>query len=192
MKLWEILKEENVGTIYIDDENNKYELKLVDNEPRLFDYMSGMSCFSQRDIMSLNFEDIKMSNDWKRKIDGEIYYFISTRGKIRSYNENSDDADDELFESYNYFSTREKATEVRDMNLLQRKMLKFYDENDGKVDWNNKSQQKYSIYCYCGDYESWEISWTYKKKYTNEVYFSSEELAQRCIDKVIKPFMEEQ
>lgn len=189
MKLWEILKEENVGKKYKDNEGGIYD--LLNNEfgnPSLYYNKIHYADFTQNDIITLEFEEIKPTG-WERVKENNLYYYVNPRGAVHSYEEAGDATDDGIFANYNYFSTKEKAEQVRDMILLQRMMIKFYDENDGKVDWTDTENEKYNIY-YDYEYNSWETTWTYTTRQLNQIYFSTEELVQRCIDEVIKPFME--
>ena len=192
MKIWEILKEENVGKKYKDNKYNKYYVGInIDDRPILINKGGISAChFSQLEIMTLEFEEIQPQlTGWERVDEDKAYYTIPSSGIISTYTEDYCNADDKIFNTCNYFSTKEKAEEVRDMNLLQRMMLKFYDEEDGQVNWNDGNKRKYSInYDYL--FKEFSITQVFTCKKMNEIYFSSAELAQRCIDEIIKPFME--
>lgn len=70
-------------------------------------------------------------------------------------------------------------------------------QNDGgKIDWNDKYQDKYHIYYCSNDMEH------FMKKgglnvgnsqflYGNQIHFHIYEIAQRAIDEIVKPFMKE-
>ena len=190
MKIWEILKEENVGKkyhcngeIYSVVINSENELDLVPIDCDTF-------ILTPTDCISMDFEEIKQKiTGWERVAYGEKYYSIDSIGTILQNRYTNTIYDKALVKNLNSFSTKEKTEQVRDMNLLQRMMMKFYDEEDGQVNWNDGNKRKYSInYDYL--FKEFSITQVYTCKKMNEIYFSSEELAQRCIDEVIKPFME--
>lgn len=192
MKLWEILKEENVWKKYRDNNGIKYELVLYSGIPTLkrvddlYIYK-----FSQMEIMELIFEEIEeKKTGWERVNCDNPYYKIDIDGEVDDiYSEDLDCIDDRLYEILNYFSTEEKADEIAKEQLLYRKMKKFYDENDANVYWDDLEQCKYEIN-YDYDETKWEIYLCTSLKVINSIYFSTEELAQRCINEVIKPFYE--
>ena len=192
MKIWEILKEENIGKKYKDNNDNNYVMKSTYfGNAQLYNLNKDEYIYLDSvDIMGLEFEEIHPKlTGWERAEKNHTYYAISTYNEIIRTLECGNDSDKKAHDNLSYFSLEEKAEEVRDMNLLQRMMLKFYDEEDGQVNWNDGNKRKYSI-----NYEylvkDFTITQVYTCKKMNEIYFSSEELAQRCIDEVIKPFME--
>ena len=192
MKIWEILKEENVGKEYKDNMDNEYKVKRIwNNCLEIYDIREEqIANFTAYDVITLEFEEIQHKlTGWERVDKYKIYFCIDDEGDVLAVDDWNEQRDDIQYNYYNYFSTKEKAEEVKDMNLLQRMMMKFYDEEDGQVDWNDRNKRKYICYYHYIDKEYY-ISWAYIDRCTNEVYFSSRELAQRCIDEVIKPFME--
>jgi len=187
MKLWEILKAENVGKKYEDNKNRTYILKLNDiNEPTLYDDLGFCPAFTQYEVMNLEFE-LNSLTGWERVEKGQHYYYFDRDTNIAEDSDIYHNIDDVHYQYCNYFSTREKAEEVRKEQELYRRMKKFYDIEDNKVDWNNSEPKYYIIYDH--GYKRYEILEGTVFEKVGMIHFSSKKLAQRCINEVIKPFL---
>ena len=57
--------------------------------------------------------------------------------------------------------------------------------NDCEIDWNNSKQMKFYLYTIYTINKENEIrkGWTWDMKHFNTVYFTSEEIAQKALDK---------
>lgn len=191
MKLWEILKEDNIGKIYIDSESRRYTIcSNFYNKPIIIEEGdTDAKIFTQNGIMTLEFEEIKKMTGWERQKIGEQYYYIGSKNKvIVAETEEKCNFDNSLYNSCNYFSTKEKAEEVNKDQLLYRMMKKFYDEHDGNVDLND-SKYKYYI-CYNKRSQGFEIDTDcdYGCIDLHSIYFSTYQLATRCFEEIVKPF----
>ena len=87
-------------------------------------------------------------------IEGEMYYFVDSYGKIVADVFCSDDfIDSQRYKTYNCFQTREQA-ETEAEKILVRRMLediaRRLNKNE-KIDWNNNNQAKHCIELYCND-----------------------------------------
>lgn len=187
MKLWEVLKLENKGKKYKDNNGSIYELNITKhNEPILYRY-NDIVTFTQYEVMHLDFAEVKPLSGWERVGEGKLYYYLDHDTKVETDSDDYGKFEDTHYQYYNYFSTKEKAEEVRKEQELYRRMKKFYDENDGNIEWQ-KGSDKYHIAFDYDDKKYIIYNSGYWHKRLGVVYFSTRELAQRCIDEVIKPF----
>ena len=121
--------------------------------------------------------------------EGQEYFTIDTCFKIKTYDYNDDAFDRRLLESGNIFPyTAENEEEVRkEVKLiakrkkLQSEMEMFARQNNKKeIDWNDIEQAKWFLYIDCGKII---IAWYTTRKTPNVTYFTSEEIAQKALDK---------
>ena len=126
----------------------------------------------------------KTFNPFERVKKDEKYYTVVYSG-VRSYLDVCSDNDSKSFDCHNYYNNEEFAKNQALRELLNRKLIKFSYENGG-ADIDNYADA-YSIY-----YDSNHILCT------NDCcpdllspMFISEEIAQKAIDEIVKPFMKE-
>ncbi|NFT08288.1 hypothetical protein FDF26_14705 [Clostridium botulinum] len=190
MKLWEILKSENIGKEYKDNESDtKYKLSTnINNKPTLYWLNNNISVvFTQEQIMYLDLEEIKKVNDWERQKYDEKYYYIDYDGTIGYDSDRDNRSDLNCYDNYNYFSTKEKAEKVNKEQLLYRMMKKFYDENDGNVKKSDESMCKYYIAYECSS-KTYNVLYGWDLLDLHTIYFSKEQVAERCLEEIVKPF----
>ena len=127
----------------------------------------------------------KPFNPFERVGEGKKYYWISYGGVANwSYEYHTDD-NNECFDYLNYYHNKEFAKHQALRELLNRKLMKFSYENGGAnidnyVDAYSIYNDSNNILCTsdcCPDLLS--------------PMFISEEVAQRAIDEIVKPFLEE-
>lgn len=126
----------------------------------------------------------KSFNPFERVSEGEKYYWNGYSGVANWSYEYHYGVDDDCFDCHNYYNNKEFAEHQALRELLNRKLMKFSYENGGAD--ITKSIDAFSIYV--NDYDI----------YVNDMcpdtltpWFISEEVAQRAIDEVVKPFLEE-
>lgn len=129
-------------------------------------------------------------NPFDRVAVGCRYYFVNMFGDVDNYIQRDDNEDDALFNSCNYFNDDSVAQQVALHQLLYRKLLKFaYDNNcEDTLEWNTKNAH------YCISYDHYVCEFTVataSSSKRNDVYFSNKTVAERAIEKVVKPFMKE-
>lgn len=140
---------------------------------------------------------IKKSNKvksrvWKPKCD-EKYYFITSIGVSDFHWDNDgDELDQHLYSIGNCYPTKEAAEFALERMKVLTELQRYVDEyNDGKIDWSDFGQTKYSIYY---DHEDCEFCVT-KNSYVQQslIYFTSEENALEAIETIgvdrIKKYM---
>lgn len=133
--------------------------------------------------------EIKENNIFERGKDN-TYYMIDTTGDVLVYTERKNILNDMCYKIANYCRDR-KIMEQRALHeTLNRLLWRFSMQNGGdEIDWHNNIQAKWGVY-YDHSNNRFEFFIDYTCKY-HEQYFVSEEIAQRAIDEIIKPFMEE-
>jgi hypothetical protein len=181
----DILKEENVGNIYLGSNGKEYEiLKRGEGDGAIVLGRNGGYCLVTPSIIGLTFTEV-LGNDWVQKEDFEdgYYFYIDMDGIVENRQfETVDRFDEIMVDTANVFYTKEKAEEINFKQTLFRKLQRFADEyNECKIDWNDFSQRKYTIYYNC---ITKEFLIDNKRQYHHfgQVYFSSEEICQKAID----------
>lgn len=119
---------------------------------------------------------------WERVGENESYYSINGNCYVEVMNEDMCMEDKYYYEDANYFSTENKAEEVNFKQTLFRKLQRFSDEHDGhRINWKDVDQEKYEIW-YNADQGKIEVGSTWAVRDFGQVYFISEEVAQKAID----------
>ncbi|MCK9577612.1 MAG: hypothetical protein M0R51_17030 [Clostridia bacterium] len=113
---------------------------------------------------------------------GERYCFIDTIGNIRCENWDNYEIDIYRLKHNNAFHTEEEAEFEFEKQEVLAELRQFAEENNGEIEWKNDRQGRWYIKFFlgsggiCFDFDSY--------KRTNEIYFTSEELAQQAVAKV--------
>lgn len=195
MKINEVIRRENVGKFYKGSNGQVY---MVDkyykdgfyDEVVLREKDSPFPIAISSDMFNIDYFSIECAG-WGKVEKNEKYYFVDIFSEIDDYIFKNDETDKRLAKSLNFFSSFEKCEEVSKCQLLYRKMLKFRDENDVYVDWKNEKRDGYYIYWSVTDKE-YKVSSQQMSRRVLEVYFTTEELAERCKKEIIIPFFEEE
>ena len=139
-------------------------------------------------IKALGIEVRKNPFDRAGKYEG--YYCIKETGEIYTYYDDGGSFDNILYAESNYFNDKSFAEQIALHQLLYRKLLKFAYDNgfEDTEEWNGGNEHWAIRY---NSYRN-EFRLYYQDGYkAHEVYFSSEEGAERAIKEVVKPFMKE-
>ena len=134
--------------------------------------------------------ELKKVNPFER-VDNEMYYTITSSGKLHSTMDINHDVDRDRYNVANY-CTDENLMQQRALHeTLDRLLWRFSMENGGdEIDWNDQNQCKYFMqYSYWND--KLEIGSTCGIKEQGREHFISREIVQRAIDEIVKPFMAE-
>ena len=118
---------------------------------------------------------------WERVGENESYYSINGNSYVEEMTEDMCMEDKYYYEDANYFSTENKAEEIDFKQTLFRKLQRFSDENRGnEIDWSDCSKK----FCINYDYYNKKLDifdHVFVKQF-GQVYFISEEIAQKAIE----------
>lgn len=133
---------------------------------------------------------VKKKSPFERVEDGRLYFCIDWNGCIYLHNEELSQFDVGRFNAANYCTDKGLMTKRAKEEVLNRLLWRFSMENDGdKIDWEKDEQFKYFIYF--NKYEDrHKVGFADRIKSVANIYFYSEEIAQRAIDEIIIPFNE--
>lgn len=117
-------------------------------------------------------------------------YCINSSNIVESSLDTYHVVDNNRYEAANYFNDKDFANQVALHQLLYRKLLKFAYDNgfEDTQEWNNSFSHYYLYYSHRERRVKVDANADSQKI---GVYFSSKKAAERAIEEVIKPFMEE-
>lgn len=135
----------------------------------------------------------KSENPFTRVKANKSYYTLSGDTYVRAKREDNTIEDDKRYDACNYFNDKYFANQIALHQLLYRKLLKFaYDNYDNEckdtATWNGENCH-WSIDYVCTT-KDFIVSPHYDCK-SQDVYFSSDEVASRAIKEVVEPFIKE-
>ena len=120
---------------------------------------------------------------YERASKSDIYFYANSRGYVEIDDDNYYNADDECYESANYYSDKIIAENNARADKLMRQLRRFAVEHrEPGINFNNANTAKFYIIC---DYENDELRATYTSyaKVFGAIYFDSREVANAAIDK---------
>lgn len=129
-------------------------------------------------------------NPFERVKCHDLYYYVYEDNDVWSDTDLCADADNRRYDAANYFNDRQFSEQVALHQLLYHKLLRFAYNNECEdtAEWDGKNahwviRYNESLNEFCSYYQD-----GYKAL---DVYFSSEEGAERAIKEVVEPFMKE-
>lgn len=128
-------------------------------------------------------ENKSMNKRWRAK-EGNKYWFVNSRGNPDWSDEyNRDIIDTFRYDTHNYFQTEDEVRRYAEVLETERQLKIFADEHNGKIDWSNTNQEKWSL---CYNYNRYEVSpiKCLTIKDARVIYFSSKEIAEQAIDEI--------
>lgn len=130
--------------------------------------------------------EVKKKSPFARA-EGENYFSISNDGKVKKYFNGTHYPAIYNYMVANYCTDKEIMTARAKEEVLSRLLWRFSMENGGdKIDWENEKQLKYTFYK--TNNNIWEIAHNEYCFFLGIVFFISQEIAQRAIDEIVKPF----
>lgn len=133
-------------------------------------------------------KEIEQDNESKfeRVPKGESYYTVDFECGIAFASTDCEDyvtMDDFRFDNNNYFKTCERAQEVADKINFLLKLERLHDTfcSNYVPDFNDFSTLKYTIYCDRNN-KMYKTIPCYSAEHRTQVYFPSEEIAQKVCD----------
>ena len=131
---------------------------------------------------------IKVSNNkrWRGNLH-EKYYRVNTFNQVSSLRDVDSDDDTWLYDSHNYFKTREDANKYA--RVLETEMLlrKYADEHNEDMPWDGIC---YHYFLYFNN-DAIYIGFFTSSKEARKIYFSSREIAKAAIEEIGKERIEE-
>lgn len=200
MKIWELLKVENIGK-YVKSElgefkvvsNSKWEGNVLIEQNMVLCTKQDLSIFSiPTDKINIEWEIIEEeeNTDYERAEYNNQYYYVTSHGKVWKEIEKNISLDNTRHKIANYSTVKSKMEfkALRD-NLLSR-MQRWADiHNEEKIDWNDSEQRKYLIY-YDYDDNKFYFTYVYYIRDLGQVYFTSKEIANQCLEEFKEELLE--
>lgn len=143
--------------------------------------------------------EVKKTNPYERAQKNGIKYYREEGypdRHIKMEYESHMEFDDEKWEDGNYCTDKDLAEQDMLHDLLNRKLRQFSNLNGGidlnssdiKKAWEDGYIRKYYIFKDGGSFENYYHT---TLKHLGIIYFISEEIAERAIEEIIKPFIKE-
>ena len=124
---------------------------------------------------------------FERVEEGKKYYTVTTDSYngifVKEYIEEYMRFDKSNFKNNNYFLTKERAEEVANRINFLLKLERLHDIYcpDYKPNWNNEWESKFYIF-YNISYKKYQYGVTYWTPYCPNIYFNSEETAEKVCE----------
>ena len=110
------------------------------------------------------------------------YYCIEGVGNILALTDTEHETDNLLYETANYYSSKEVAENNARADKLMRQLRRFaVERREHGVDFNNTNTKKHYIY-YDYEYNTLSATFTLCAKVFGTIHFDSRETAQAAID----------
>ena len=110
------------------------------------------------------------------------YYYVDATGFIENASEDSDDFDDDVYNTANYYADKTVAQNNARADELMRQLRRFAVEHrEQEIDWNSEVQNKFSILYDYSDNEV-AVERDIYGRYHGIVYFDSIEIARLAIE----------
>lgn len=148
---------------------NGIKLKLTEEQSKQLGFNKNTSCFNR-----VSFSD--------------EYYYISEDGKVEKEIDCNFQIDEDRYNMANYCARKDYLEERLNVEILSRLLWRYSLEHKGnEIDWKNPNQRKYFIFQNTMA-DTWSVSSRLYNKKNDSTYFISQEIAQRAIDEIVKPF----
>ena len=119
---------------------------------------------------------------YERVSKSDIYFYANSRGYVAIDDDNYYNADDECYESANYYSDKTIAENNARADKLMRQLRRFAVEHRKcGVNLNSTKTEKYYI-CYDCARDELGTTFSFYARIFGTIYFDSEETAQAAID----------
>lgn len=114
----------------------------------------------------------------------EYYYYVGLGGGVCEWTDGHFEADDKLYESYNYFTSRDEA-EAYARVLDTEKELRHFAEDHNKIefDWEDDLEKKWYMRYDCIN-DAIMVDFCFYFKNGRTIYFAGEDIAKAAIKKI--------
>lgn len=115
------------------------------------------------------------------RIDGH-YYYIEGLGNVLSFTDTKHETDDLLYETANYYSSKDVAENNARADQLMRQLRRFAAEHrENELDWNDVETAKFRI-AYDSQNAKLKVERGYFLQSFGNVYFDSEKATEAAMD----------
>lgn len=121
--------------------------------------------------------------------DNEYYYFIGHGGTVRKTMESNAHFDCEAYKCGNYYRDEAYAKQVALHQQLNNLLRRYSEQHGGDAEWDG-TKEHWSVYFDC-DKKSCHAFLSFGEKSISDVFFAENEVAEKAIEEVVKPFMKE-
>ena len=186
MKIWELLTDEHVGRLICNQEGNvRLSIKKDQSEDIIITDFKDQIVPVSKMLLAEEWDFVEL-NGWERSMANSEYFYIADTGIVKKSNEDLSIKEELRYEVANYFSKEEKAQEMLDMEIINRKLKKIADANNEEIDWTNLSQEKYTI-----GYNHIEDNFILVQcndhyRTIGSIYFTNKDVAQRALEFVLQ------
>lgn len=144
--------------------------------------LANLSEDEQKQLMALVEKSNKPANPYDFEI-GMEFGVLECDGKICKCKWGNSGVDKNIFKQGNGFLTEQEAINEREKRLIHQELKMFAKmNNDGEIDWSDDDQEKYYIIFHHNIRKNF-VDYLYKTQ-QNNVYFTSEEIAEKAIQHV--------
>lgn len=126
---------------------------------------------------------IEVSKDKRWRAEERNVFFFVNNGDVESRVDNRFALSSFCYDTHNYFQTKEEAQEYAEVLEIKRQLMKFADEHNGSIDWDDERIEKHILY-YDINKKSIRIGASYRFKSPEAIYFPSETIAEQAIEAV--------
>lgn len=160
---------------YVEDEEMNNENYIVINGKK--------AELTEEQLKQLGIEVGK--NKRERVKVGDVFFFVDRSNCIDSCVDSRAARSNYCYDTHNYFKTKEEAEEYAEVLEIKRQLMKFADEHNDKIDWEDIDQFGYVI-CWNPCLNDIRICKDGFKTAPEIIYFSSVDIAQKAIDTIGK------
>lgn len=138
----------------------------------------------QSKVNKLENENKKENKRWRAE-KNDRYFYINDCGSVFASRETRDYVDEYRFKTRNYFKTEEEALEYKQVMITYYNLMDLAEElNKGrKIDWNDGSQCKYSIY-YNYEIDKLQRTCSFRWKDLGQIYCLDKNFKEKAIEKI--------
>ena len=181
MKIFSYLSEEYLGKRITDGEkvlivanDDQGDIVIADEKAQAIVPMS-------KKLIDVEWELVPLKG-FERLAKDQKYYYIDANSLVSSNIETNTLTDEVRYNNANYFSTEEAANKIKEVEFLNRYLLRVQSEDNIKIDWDDLTTKKYYIGIDFEDDAVKVFTTTCFSKTIGIVYFSNEKLAQLALE----------
>ncbi len=161
---------------YVEDKEMNNENYIVINGKK--------TELTEEQLKQFGIEDEK-NKRWRGEKE-QKYFYVDTYNHVTHIKDYNTKQDKYQYDMHNYFKTYEEACEYAEVLETKRQLMKFADEHNKPMDWDNSHQAKHYLLYHPDNINKIAKSFTWGRKYAETIYFSSEQLVQQAIDTIGK------